>query len=388
MSRMDLRFNAGVEYKGKVYASAININGLFQLDLSTKKVTYIKMFIKEKVCFAIHRMAFLYRNNAWFIPQNGEYIAVVNLDTLDIQYLLPPFNRSNKEAISKINAVYYSCGIIGEKYLYLVPTNIDTLLLINLDTRKLYPYYNVSYEGEVFLFGTYLNEAIYLWPYKGNNFVEINLKSNMRKRYHWQHSSRISADTVCYQNEVWFCPGYSDYILVMSLNTNEFEKIPLAEYYDSKCAYEQVYLFNNRMFFVPHQGNKLLVVDANTRAISAMYLPDEVLKNGKNGFAVLFSKDQMILASFSGSVVLLYERNTETFERIDISVKRDDLIREAKQTKDFQIDRFIYDEFLQQYLGLEKCFSIISMPNKVQANGIDNSGEKIWTNLKTHRRKA
>jgi hypothetical protein len=96
----------------------------------------------------------------------------------------------------------------------------------------------------------------------------------------------------------------------------------------------------------------------------------------------------MILASFSGSVVLLYERNTETFERIDISVKRDDLIREAKQTKDFQIDRFIYDEFLQQYLGLEKCFSIISMPNKVQANGIDNSGEKIWTNLKTHRRKA
>ena len=137
MIKAKLRFNAGVEYKNKIYASAVNINGLFQLDLITHELIYLKSFMKEKACFAIHRMAFLYGNEAWFVPQNGIYIAVVNLDTLDVEYLKPPFKKINEDAVSKIGAVYYTGNIIEEKYLYLIPTTIDTLLVIDLEKKIL-----------------------------------------------------------------------------------------------------------------------------------------------------------------------------------------------------------------------------------------------------------
>ncbi len=37
MMEIGLRFNAGVEYKGKIYVSSVRINGLFEVDLVTEK---------------------------------------------------------------------------------------------------------------------------------------------------------------------------------------------------------------------------------------------------------------------------------------------------------------------------------------------------------------
>lgn len=69
-------------------------------------IKYIKSFSKEKPCFAIHKTAFLYKNEACFIPQHGEYIAVVNLETFEIDYLLPVFQKRIKNAIAKLDVAF------------------------------------------------------------------------------------------------------------------------------------------------------------------------------------------------------------------------------------------------------------------------------------------
>lgn len=383
MSQIGIRFNAGVEYKGKIFASAVNINGLIQLDLATREMKYIKRFSKEKACFAIHRMAFLYKNEAWFIPQNGRYIAIINLDTLDIQYIEPPFKRINKKAVSQINAVYYSGDIIDGRYLYLIPTNIDTLLLIDLETRKVYPYYDVPEKDEYFLTGTYVKESIQLWPWSGNTIVEINLRTGAKNRFNWKYASETFSDAVRYKNKVWFCPSYSDFILTIDLITKETIEIPLNGYFESECTYGQVQSYRESLFFLPYQGNKILKYDTNKEELSEKNLPDDLLEEGKNGFCKLFSNEHILLASFEKNAFLICDEKMHNFQIIPTEIDREILLQELKKNKDLKYGDLVNLEIpnLEKYIGLEQFIQSIFEGGKYKKTSLQNGGNLIWKRL-------
>lgn len=383
MKKIGVRFNAGVEYKGKIFASAVNINGLIQLDLVTREMKYIKRFLKEKACFAIHRMAFLHENEAWFIPQNGRYIAIINLDTLDIQYIEPPFKRINKKAVSKINAVYYSGDIIDGRYLYLIPTNIDTLLLIDLETRELYPYYNVTEKNEYFLTGTYVKESIKLWPWSGNTIVEINLRTGAKNRFDWKYAPETFSDAVRYKNKAWFCPSYSDFILTIDLFTNETVEIPLNGYFEPECTYGQVQSYRESMFFLPHQGNKILNYDTNKEELAEKNLPDDLLEEGKNGFCKLFSNEHVLLASFEKNALLICDETMHDFQTIPIEIDREILRQELKKDKDLKYGDLVNSEIpnLERYIGLEQFIQSIFEREKCKNPSLRNGGNSIWKRL-------
>lgn len=383
MKKIGVRFNAGVEYKGKIFASAVNINGLIQLDLVTREMKYIKRFLKEKACFAIHRMAFLHENEAWFIPQNGRYIAIINLDTLDIQYIEPPFKQINKKAVSKINAVYYSGDVIDGRYLYLIPTNIDTLLLIDLETRELYPYYDVPGKDEYFLTGTYAKESIQLWPWSGNTIVEINLRTGAKNRFNWKYAPETFSDAVCFKNKAWFCPSYSDFILTIDLFTNETVEIPLNGYFEPECTYGQVQRHRESLFFLPHQGNKILKYDTNKEELTEKILPVDLLEDGKNGFCKLFSNEHVLLASFEKNTLLICDEKMHDFQTIPIEIDREILWQELKKNEDLKYGDLVNSEIpnLERYIGLEQFIQSIFEREKCKNPSLRNGGNSIWKRL-------
>lgn len=383
MSKIGLRFNAGVEYKGKIFASAVDINGLIQLDLTTREVKYIKIFSKEKACFAIHRMAFLHENEAWFVPQNGRYIAIVNLDTLDIQYIEPPFKRINKNAVSKINSVYYSGDIIDGRYLYLIPTNIDTLLLIDLETRELYPYFDVPEKNEYFLTGTYVKGFIQLWPWSGNTIVEINLRTGAKNRFNWKYAPETFSNAVCYKNKVWFCPSYSDFILTIDLITKKALEISLNGCFEPKCTYEQVQSYRESLFFLPHQGNKILKYNTNKEELTEKRLPDDLLEDGKNGFCKLFSNEHILLASFKKNALLMYDEEMHDVQKMHTEIDREILQQELKKNKDLKYGDLINPEIsnLERYIGLEQYIQSIFERGKSRKPSLRNGGNAIWKRL-------
>lgn len=383
MNQIGIRFNAGVEYKGKIFASAVNINGLVQLDLATCEMKYIKRFSKEKACFAIHRMAFLHKNEAWFIPQNGRYIAIINLDTLDIQYIEPPFKRINKKAVSKINAVYYSGDIIDGRYLYLIPTNIDTLLLIDLETRELYPYYDVPEKNEYFLTGTYVKESIKLWPWSGNTIVEINLRTGAKNRFNWKYAPETFSDAVCYKNKAWFCPSCLDFILTIDLFTNEAVEIPLNGYFEPECTYGQVQRYMESLFFLPYQGNKILKYDTNKKELTEKNLPDDLLEEGKNGFCKLFSNEHVLLASFEKNALLICDEKMHDFQTIPIEIDTEILRQKLKKNKNLKYGDLVNSEIpnLERYIGLEQFIQSIFEREKCKNPSLRNGGNLIWKRL-------
>lgn len=391
MAKIKLRFNAGVEYKNKIYASAININGLFQLDLTTYKVTYIKNFSKEKPCYAIHRTAFLYKNEAWFIPQNGQYIAIANLDTLEMEYLEVPYQRINENAVLQIGAVYYSGDIIGNRYLYLIPTNIDTLLLIDLEDKVLYPYYNVALDDEYFLFGTYANKSIYLFPRIGRSLVKLDLKTNRIERYPWEYPFGSFLEVVCFNNKLYFCPFYSEFILIRDLNTEKEEIINLNEFYDSECNYEQIQIYKDKLFFIPFKGNKILELEIDNNQLNIYKLPERFLENGSNGFTKLYSENQMILASYQKGLILIFNEEKKEFQKIDLRIESDILINEIESTNgnpNIDLKKFFCEEIYvtngcckEEFWGIDGY--IKKNRKRVYLDKfINKSGEKIWKILK------
>lgn len=385
MEEIGLRFNAGVEYNGKLYASAVNINGLFELDLVSHKLKYIKSFIKEKACFAIHKMAFLYKNEAWFIPQNGKYITVINLDTLEMQFIKPPFGRINEKAVSMINAVYYTGDIIEERYLYLIPTNIDTLLIIDLENKKLYPFYDISVEDDFFLFGAYVNENIYLWTRLKNVLMKLNIRTNVREFFQWKYPVEAFGESINYNEKIWRCPFKEEYVLVMDLNAEEIEKIPLNESYDLDCNYEQIQMFDNKMFLVPWQGNKILELDINSKKIFQKYLQEDLLENGKNGFCRMFSKNNVILASYWKNVVLIYDKEHGNFQSIKICIDKNILTKAVEENEEITFKNFIRDNTnFENYLELKAYIQLMARSNEIEEGEFksNNVGKNIWNIMK------
>jgi hypothetical protein len=154
-----MKFNAGVKYKDKLILSSIEVNGLWVYDLILDKIVLYKKFEQEEASFAIHRKAFLYNDEAWFIPQYGNKIAIVDLNNYDISYIEIPFKQFSEEGLKKLQAKTYDGGLFNEHYLYTIPTGIDALNIIDLRDRSVQTFYNVN-NNEVLMHGFFYENKI------------------------------------------------------------------------------------------------------------------------------------------------------------------------------------------------------------------------------------
>lgn len=320
MGKVSLRFNAGVEYQGKLYASAVGINGLFEVDLETGDARYVKSFVREKVCHPIHRCAFLYGKEAWFIPQNGRYLSVVNLETMEIEYVEPPYRRREGHPDPRFATAYSCGGIVEGKYLYLVPMAVDALLLVDLEQKKIYPYYGVSEEG-YFVSGGYEKGHVFLFPFIGEKILEINLRTDERKRHPWRYPAEAYGEAVRYENQYWFSPYACSHILAVDAHGKRTDCISLGKFYDRKCQYNYMALQGNQLFLIPFRADRILKWDMESRMLSGIFLEGEALAAGEKGFQKISSEDNLILASRNRHMILIYDRGCDNFRSIKPSAE-------------------------------------------------------------------
>lgn len=380
MDQIDITFKAGVEYQGKIYASAKDLNGLFQVDLRTEDVKYIKRFSKECDGGSIHQMAFLHNNEAWFIPRMGKYIAIVNLDTMDIEYLTPLYRK----IINKVdNAMYYSGMIIENNFLCLIPMKVDTLLLIDMDTKRIYPYEGILEEGECYPYGAYAKGYIFLYPYVGKEFIEFNLRTKEQKRYSWDYPFEAYEEVLYCKNKIWFTPLLSDRILTMDINTKTFIEISLGNLYDKDCKYHQIVVNGNALFFIPFESDKVLRLDLLNEKISKICLPikDKCL-------LVKFSSLKlMVLASHRDNFLYIYDDKLKKIKMLEIKMSRGELINKIELNQNgLKSDVFTKEGFFirsgiyrEKYLGLKKY---MFYGNATRIDDNNSSGKSIWRELR------
>ena len=177
--------NKGLMFEGYVqiddftaYASCAIFNGLFRIDISTGKCTYLGMFPGEQANGKrLHAKAVYTGGKIYFAPASAEYISVYEVyagkfETISIHDYRGEY-RFYKTALKFADAVSYG------DYIFFISATYPAVIRMNCRTKVL-DYYTdwVPDKGFVFRQGTLVRESVFYIPDSAGNAV---LKFQMDK---------------------------------------------------------------------------------------------------------------------------------------------------------------------------------------------------------------
>lgn len=393
---MKLNFFAGIEYNNQIIFSEFNsINGLFSLNIKSQEVSFLKLFEKEQLSPRLHRAAFLYKNEAWFIPQNARYIANVNLKTFDIIYYDTPYHNRN------INAndfcAYIKGHIVQERYLYLIPYDIDTVLIIDMESHKLYPFYDViNLETELMADGVIIEDKLLLFPWEGKFYTMIDLRTDERNKKEWMFREGSFCSACHVGKKIWFSPIKEKYILYVDIETGKSNKLLLP---DSENQYCDMMKVDDKLIFFPYQTTNFLIVNQRTfeMQIELIKGKEEIFLKSPNVISQINANKNIITMGLVGYVILWEKERTVIPIEIDRSkffkqvygylskksyfdelVKKKDIVTLLK-ILGMEANLTVGD--LEKFLGLDIILKFIPYIDTLEYKKTITVGKSIWESI-------
>lgn len=394
---MKLNFFAGIEYNNQIIFSEFNsINGLFSLNIKSQEVSFLKLFEKEQLSPKLHRAAFLYKNEAWFIPQKARYIANVNLKTFDITYYDTPYHNKNINADDY--CAYIKGHIVQERYLYLIPHDIDTVLIIDMESHKLYPFYDViNLETELMADGVIIEDKLLLFPWEGKFYTMVNLRTDKRNKKEWMFRDGSFWSVRHVDKKIWFSPIKEKYILCVDIETGKSNKLLLPNSENQYCDMMKV---DDKLIFLPYQTANFLIVNQRTFEMQVELIKEkeEIVLKTPNVISQINAREKSILTM--GLIGYLYfwdKKRTVIPIEIDSS-------KFLKQVYDYLTKKGYFDELvkkkdivtllkilgkdvnltfgdLEKFLGLNIILQFIPYADTVKYKTPITIGKTIWENM-------
>lgn len=303
-----ISFSCGVEYKGKLYIASINSNELFQYDIENNKLTYYMSFNEKKKY--LYRQAIVYKDCAWFIPQCADNIAIVNFKNNNIDYI--PLKYEWIEERTNVKCI--SAGVMENHYLYIVPFDIDTLLIIDMDTYDIKEYSGVGSENSKYTDAFYYQKKMYCIPWTAANMLEIDMINGKKTYIPWQYGKEQYAQAIMDfdENRVWLIPSKSNNILIYDLNKNVWENIQCNNKKDINSIvnfYGKIY--NNNIFIFPFKNNKILGLNKNNLYFREYELE---LQQEKINFIKPIHGEKLYAIIESTNKIVLYDEEKDIFK--------------------------------------------------------------------------
>lgn len=107
----------------------MHMNGLFKYNYETEECSFITVFEGEYVAPCLHRKAFVYGNEIWFMPCEAERIAMYDINKKVVQYY---------EIKNRVKSVAYWNGYRVGDVLYFMPRDVRTpIAVIDLKTKNI-----------------------------------------------------------------------------------------------------------------------------------------------------------------------------------------------------------------------------------------------------------
>ena len=381
---MNLNFFAGVEYKNKIYFSAFYVNGLFVFDLKREEITFLKLFEKEKMKKRLHRAAFIHNNEAWFIPQEAENIACVNLDTLDITYYKPPYTRTNIDyETSTEYHLYLSGRVVDDRYLYLVPADIDTVSVIDMEMHNISSVYIIDdIEKERYNDLIVIDSKLWMIPRIGTGLkvLDLDTKKIVEKKWGYDDYSYSSVEVV--NGKLWFAPCVARNVLSIDLDTEEHK---LFTFEPATNKYSGMFKVGNILFICPIEGENFIVIDSKKLKIATeVYSKYKYIftKNPNKMSIICSGERKMITTGGTNSVVEFSDEGIVRVLSIGSKISNMYELRTTIEHKEFIRDAIINcTEESDEIVGLEGYLSYIDRI-RIEGSAPDNDvGIRIWENV-------
>lgn len=326
---MQFYFACGVEYKENFYLAAQECNALFFYNPKTKQLKYLTAFEKEKGIYALYRTTLLRGNEAWFIPERGEYIVCVNLDTMEKTWF-PLEGTITWNDIKIISAKMFS-----DRYLYTVPYSMDTAMIIDIEDKKIEKVKKVSNENHSFIDAYFYEDNICFVPREGKTYIQWNVQTDEVKEKNWSYSELMVVnalvDSEC--DTVWYTPGESQKIVVENIKTEEKEYIPynnslkkvnqniwkLHSYYGKQLG--------NKIFMLPFLGKNILAIDRKTKDLTYYPVPED-----KTILPFLRMVDSEQLCAVVEQYLVIYDEKQDEFVYNLLEIAPHDLYMQVKES--------------------------------------------------------
>lgn len=222
MNNNYIKYLTATKYKNKYYLTAENYDALFEFDIESKKTSYVKSFNCNKNIDCLYIKSLCYNDEIWFIPCYANEIAIFNVISKEISYIDIPGAVHVKTDETKYNDFIWC----GENHICLVPRKMNDALIINLKEKRIEKKYTIATELEKYHSAFFLNDKIYIYPWKGDRRAIIDLKQDKVDFDRWENDEVygcvVYASSV---DKVFHAPLKTNIILVDNINREFVEKI-------------------------------------------------------------------------------------------------------------------------------------------------------------------
>lgn len=362
-SSVNLKIGAGVLYQDKVYFSEFSINGLFCMDIHSGEIIYLKKFENETQHFMLYRDAYVYENEAWFLPWKSRYIVRVNLDTLEMEYYEVPFRSVNPNVK---DAAYSVTQLIQNRYICMIPKKFDAVLLVDLKEKKIIPYYDVvDTSREVYDFGCVAEEEILMFSKNNLQAIRLNLKTGTKK-YVSCPEIKDYADVECAKSALWFVSNENHKIVKMDMNMTRKEYISMPEEMKGNIPYRSLF-FNHKIWLLPLKEERLYSVDSDNHQFSVWGEEEGVEMNLQYGMRKISCQDKLMIAG-KGHLII-WNSVEKLFKDYYLMIDRQQLLEhlyEGVETDKEKMSLFCNGKntVREEYLTLGEFLNIIGAFNK------------------------
>lgn len=324
--------SCGVEFNGKLYIASAQNNELYEYDCKTECLHYITCFEKEKDIPYLYRTCVVYKEKAWFIPQLAENIAVVDLNTFEIEYIPLKYKWIEDSVSLKCTAA----GIYQSHYLYVIPCDIDSVILIDMDTKDIRTLDVRSNHEEKYSDAYYYNGYLYCIPWTADGILKINVATGETQQQEWQFGKKQYSQTVVdyEKEEVWFTPAQATNILKLNLEKEEWSIFPLLENQGKNVEnYIGSYygkIIGSHVFMLPFSSKKIIAVNKNDGSVNSYEYDME--KDTIPFFKPIYSNKLYAVIEYTNSL-LLYNEKRDCFEKKELNLIIDNALKKMRYEK-------------------------------------------------------
>ena len=271
------------------FISALEINALLRMDLLSGKTEYVCRFEKETRGLRLHGKAFCYGKQVWFTPLFGEFIACFHTNENRMEYFEVPkritgtLGRSTfwlQTDDGDISPAFSDVGRFDDHKLYLVPAVSDTVIILDMKTGSLTPFYDVIHvENELMGCGTVCGNKLWMAPYIGNQLICLDIKTGEVER------QNCTCELGCYfgicslENRLWFSLQDKGRILVYDTIKKQFQRRDMVELENespiTRYKYRDIFSFNGNIWLLPAEAEEVVLVNPVNGRITRIYPPSE-----------------------------------------------------------------------------------------------------------------
>lgn len=273
--------------------------------LEFKKIYYGIYFLASKIIF--------YNNNLFIFSGNTNRILIYNILTDEYEEILGEHKKS------------YICTLIciGMKVWY-IPQDLNENIIV-FDIKEYRFYADIEYKSIFKGYEKYacnyptLSGTIIWHSLTGTNKI-IGYDVSCQKVYEKSSPVDLRLSTVYVQDKIMYFSQVDsgDVIIVEDSKT-----LTVKADSEQKDAYSFVYKFDDKLWFLPRYGNKILIYNTMNGKAKRICYPNNIIYNNSHSAAIgcVYFHGKMIILPWKAGPLYVIDENSETAKKIDLKLR-------------------------------------------------------------------